>query len=82
MKIVSKLETSTKKILPKEQNFQNYGYENGFMLKDRTLCFDLAEVDYTALYGAPLTAGEKSNFREYKASYQKGCLDGENAAGE
>jgi hypothetical protein len=146
MKIVSKLETSTKKILPKEQNFQNYGnenvfaeyapdqnifsqldgksktglvlgicgalailvaiiiafanntsnlvssdlmqnaystgYENGFMLKDRMLCFDLAEVDYTALYGAPLTAGEKSNFREYKASYQKGCLDGENAAGE
>jgi hypothetical protein len=30
MKIVSKLETSTKKILPKEQNFQNYGNENVF----------------------------------------------------
>ena len=146
VKIVSKLETSTKKILPKEQNYQNYGnetvfaeyapdqnifsqldgksktglvlgicgalailvaiiiafanntsnmissdlvetaynagYQLGFVSNNREICFEFAEADYTLLYGAPLTADEKSDFREYKASYQQGCIDGANAAGK
>ena len=64
------------------QNAYNAGYQSGFVSNNREICFELVEVDYTALYGVPLTADQKSDFREFKAAHHKGCLDGLNAARE
>lgn len=62
------------------QNAYNAGYQAGFVSNDRETCFGFAEMEYTGLYGAPLTADEMSHYREFKASFQKGCLDGVDAA--
>ncbi len=56
----------------------NMGFSGGWIFCEPAS----AATTYSTIYGAPMTASEKDDYRVFQENYLKGCQDGSNAAKE